>query len=125
MRYIVPMAPVGTSARTFGDKLRAEFDRRGMGARTLARELSSRHGGAVEDRRRAIIRWLQGATPLDRNRELVEDVLGLSRGELRGDDDDEEADPVAEAAREAYMTLVDALTAQVAAAIDKKKKGAA
>lgn len=47
------------------------------------------HGGTLEDRRRTIVRWLSGATPVKRNREIVEDVLGLSRDALRGDEDEE------------------------------------
>lgn len=61
-----------------------------MGAKTLARAISRDHGGSVEDRRRAIVRWLQGSTPVQQNRHLVEDVLGLERDSLKADDDDEE-----------------------------------
>lgn len=83
-----------TSGRSFSQKLKRELDARGMGARTLAKEIARRHGGSVEDRRRTIIRWLQGATPVTRNREIVEDVLGVQRDSLKGDDEDEESDLV-------------------------------
>jgi hypothetical protein len=65
-----------------------------MGARTLAKEIARKHGGSVEDRRRAIVRWLNGATPHVRNREIVEDALGMKRDSLKGDDEDEESDLV-------------------------------
>jgi hypothetical protein len=81
-----------TGKRTFGQKLSAELGSRGMGANTLAKAISKQHGGKVEDRRRTIIRWLRGATPVARNREIVEDVLGMKRDSLKGDDEDEESD---------------------------------
>lgn len=85
-----------TQGRSFGQKLKRELTSREpvMGARTLARQIARKHGGSVEDRRRAIVRWLQGATPMTRNREIVEDVLGLRRDSLKGDDEDEESDLV-------------------------------
>lgn len=78
---------------TFGRKLQGVLAERKMGANTLARLISRKYGGKVEDRRRTIIRWLRGATPLERNRHLVEDVLGVPRDSLKGEDDDEESDP--------------------------------
>lgn len=81
-------APSGS----FGDKLGRALEARGFGARTLARLLSARNGGTVENRRRAIIRWLQGATPEPANRHLVEDALGMERDSLKGEEEDEDAD---------------------------------
>lgn len=82
-----PTAPPGTFGRKLHDLLKA----RGLGARTLAKSIARQHGGSVENRRRAIIRWLQGATPVESNRHLVEDILGVPRDSLKGDDEDEEA----------------------------------
>lgn len=82
-------APTATQG-SFGQKLSAALTARGMGAKTLAKAISRQHGGSVEDRRRAIIRWLQGSTPVQHNRHLVEDVLGLERDSLKDDEDDEE-----------------------------------
>lgn len=111
---------VDLGRRTFGQKLQAEFDKRpGYGARTLARALSQAHGGSIEDRRRAVIRWLRGGTPLTHNREMVEDALGLARDSLRGDDEDEEADPVAEIA---FTQFLDALARRVEARIEKRER---
>lgn len=86
VRRMVAASPV---SQTFSTRLRAELDARNIGARTLARMIVAEHGGTLEDRRRTIVRWLSGATPVKRNREIVEDVLGLSRDALRGDEDEE------------------------------------
>lgn len=84
------MASVETPRGTFGSKLKAELVSRNMGARTLARAISQEHGGSIEDRRRAVIRWLRGGTPVEMNRHIVEDVLGVPRDSLKGDDEDED-----------------------------------
>lgn len=91
--------------RSFGEKLRAELNSRNMGARALARMLAQQRGGTLEVRRREVLRWLQGATPLERNRHIVEDVLGLPRDSLKGDDEDEEPDPVVVPAQIDYDLL--------------------
>lgn len=114
--------------RTFGQKLQAEFDARSRngrryGARTLARELSTRHGGTIENHRRAVIRWLRGATPELENRAKVEDALGVPRDSLKGDDeDDEEADPLMTAAVALYSDLLGALRAEVRREIERTKE---
>lgn len=103
--------------RSFGDKLGAELKARNMGARTLAKELSGRYGGSVDVRRRTIIRWLRGATPVARNRRIVEDVLGMPRDSLRGDDEDEEEDiapPMTIAVSIDYDLLAEAIAAREA-----------
>jgi hypothetical protein len=104
-----------TTSRRFGEKLKAEFESRNMGARTLARVLARREGdtrpNAVENRRRAIIKWLQGATPIAENRHKVEDALELPRDSLKGDDEDEEADPMAITITIDYALLARAIEA--------------
>lgn len=97
--------PATTQRRTFSEKLNGELKSRGMGARTLAKLLSARHGQTVENRRRAIIRWLQGHTPLAENRHLVEDALGLERDSLKGDDEDEDSS-MPRTLEEALLVLV-------------------
>ena len=72
----------------FGEKLQAEMDARGMGARTLARLLDP---GNVEQERRSIRRYLGGMTPQARNRNRIEDALGLERGALEPDADEEDS----------------------------------
>lgn len=86
-----PLARPGS----FGSKLHGLLKERRMGARTLAKMIAREHGGSAEDRRRTIIRWLRGTTPFVENRHMVEDVLGVPRDSLKGEDEDEEADPVA------------------------------
>lgn len=61
-----------------------------MGARTLAKALTQSHGGSIENNRRAVIRWLQGSTPVERNRRVVEQALGLPDDALKADDEDDE-----------------------------------
>lgn len=84
---------------TFSQKLASALQAKKWGARTLARGIVDYTGGpqhgedrkrAVEGFRRAIIRWLQGATAEPANRHLVEDVLGLERDALRSDDEEDE-----------------------------------
>lgn len=99
------MAPTTTSPRlTFADKLRSELDRRTAesgkqwGARTVARLMVDRSSTRdLEQTRRAVRRWLSGMTPTQANRDEVTDALGLERGSL--DPDAEEEDPVARATR--------------------------
>jgi len=86
------MANTTTYSGTFGSKLAGVLESRKMGARTLAKLIAREHGGSVDDRRRTIIRWLRGATPMKPNRHIVEDVLGVPRDSLKGDDEAEEED---------------------------------
>jgi transcriptional regulator with XRE-family HTH domain len=95
---------------TFGSKLHGLLKERQMGARTLAKLVADKHGGSVEDRRRTIIRWLRGTTPFVENRHMVEDVLEVPRDSLKGDDEDEESDPVASLLFELHRAI-DALFA--------------
>ena len=78
-----------TASGTFSNKLRVALDERGMGARTLARFLVREHGGTLEGRRRSVVNWLQGGTATERNRELVEDALGMERGSLASDEEED------------------------------------
>ncbi len=105
-----------THGRTFTEKLRAALDERNMGARTLARAMVDRHGllesedrsARIDSHRRTIIRWLRGSTPHARNRELVEDALGMERDSLRCDDeeDDEALASLESVLRESIRVLV-------------------
>lgn len=83
-------APPIARPGTFGRKLHDLLNDRGLGARTLAKMIARQHGGSVEDRRRAIIRWLRGATPVETNRHIVEAVLDVPRDSLKGDEDEDE-----------------------------------
>ena len=78
--------------RTFGQKLRAELTVRGMGVRTLARQIN---GENPERTRRALNKWIKDVhAPTRANRAVVTDALGMERGSL-DPDDEEESDPVA------------------------------
>mgnify|MGYP000630874426 CR=1 FL=1 len=83
--------------QSFAQKLRAELDHRTTpgtpwGARTVARLVVAKSPARdLEQTRRAVIRWLAGATPTQANRDEVTDALGMERGSL---DPDEEDDPV-------------------------------
>lgn len=97
--------------RSFGEKLRAELERRSetathrVGARTVARLIVARNPGRdLEQTRRAVIRWLKGSDPTQPNRDLVTDALGMERGSLDPDPDEEE-DPVARATRKMNEAL--------------------
>lgn len=115
------MTTTTSERRTFADKLRTEIDRRHtpaapFGARTVARLIVNGNPGRdLEPTRRAIVRWLKGAEPTQANRDLVTDALGIERGSLDADADEEE-DP---AMRQAYRLFVD-LMGQIDTAQQKK-----
>lgn len=92
---------------TFAQKLRAELVARGMGVRTLARALDPDH---IERQRRNVNKWLRGTVPTQSSRDAVTDALGLERGSL---DDDEEDDPAMRALRVHVEGLVGALVQAV------------
>lgn len=110
------MATAEAAPGTFGAKLRAEFDSRsGFGARTLAKLIVQERGGSIDNHRRSIIRWLQGATPNLENRHLIEDVLGIPRDSLKGDDEDEEEALF-------YQSLNDVLRLGIRLAVEREVK---
>lgn len=74
--------------RTFAEKLRNEMYAQGMGARTLARRLEPDN---VEQARKTVRRWLAGTRPNQASRDRVTDALGMRRGALNDDEDDEVA----------------------------------
>lgn len=73
--------------QSFSEKLRGEMDARNMGARTLARLIEPEN---IEQARKTVRRWLGGMTPTQANRDKVTDALGLERGALDPDPDDED-----------------------------------
>lgn len=94
------MSSAPTIRRTFAQKLQAELDRRTatsgkhQGARTVARLMVAKNPARdLEQTRRAVRRWLNGTVPTQANRDEVTDALGLERGSL--DPDAEEEDPLA------------------------------
>jgi len=94
------MATTTSQRLTFAQKLQAELARRKAetghpwGARTVARLIVDRQPTRdLEQTRRAVRRWLTGTVPTQANRDEVTDALGLERGAL--DPDAEEEDPVA------------------------------
>lgn len=75
------------SPGSFAAKLAAVMDDRGMGARTLAKQLDPEN---VEQSRRTVRRWLNGThTPTQASRDTLTDALGLDRGSLDPDDEEE------------------------------------
>lgn len=99
------MTTTTPTPRSFAQKLRAELDGRKMSVRALARRIDA---GNVEQARRTVHRWLNGTTPTQPNRDLVTDVLGMERGSLDPDPDEEE-DPAVAAVRQHVDGLVGAL----------------
>lgn len=92
--HMATASPPNARPGTFGAKLHTLLHERNMGARTLAKLIARDHGGSVENRRRAVQRWLRGGVPVTENRHLIEDILDVPRDSLKGDDEDEESDPV-------------------------------
>lgn len=73
---------------TFQTKLAAELASRGMGYRTLAKLIDPEN---VESHRRTIRRWMKGAQQPNRaSLDSVTDALGLERGSLDPDPDEED-----------------------------------
>lgn len=100
MAHAVSTSP--RTPRTFAQKLRAELERRTaanitnggqVGARTVARLMVAANPDRdLEQSRRSVRRWLKGAhVPTQANRDEVTDALGMERGSL--DPDAEEEDP--------------------------------
>lgn len=58
-----------------------------MGVRTLAKLIAPLD---VESQRKTVRRWLKGTKPTRASRDRVTDALGLERGTLDPDDDEEE-----------------------------------
>lgn len=72
---------------SFQTKLAAELGERGMGYRTLAKLLDPEN---VETQRRTIRRWMKGVqAPTRASRDAVTDALGLERGVLDPDDEED------------------------------------
>jgi hypothetical protein len=72
---------------TFSDKLSAVLEERKMGNRTLAKLIDPDH---VESARRSIRKWLSGQHQPNRaSIDSVTDALGLERGALDPDDEEE------------------------------------
>lgn len=72
---------------SFQTKLGVELEARNMGYRTLARLIDPDN---VESARRAIRKWMKGVhTPTRASRDAVTDALGLERGALDPDDEEE------------------------------------
>lgn len=90
-------ARVAQTGRTpFGDKLRKELDRRGLGVRTLAREMATQaeQPNRVESIRRQLKTYLttqNPSRPETASRHAIEAALDLKPDALK--DDDEEAQP--------------------------------
>jgi hypothetical protein len=72
---------------TFSDKLSAVLEERNMSNRGLAKLIDPEN---VESARRTIRKWLKGQQTATRaSRDNVTDVLGLERGALDPDDEEE------------------------------------
>lgn len=96
---------VSTSPRSFAQKLGSELARRTtaagtkQGARTVARAMAAANPGRdVEQTRAAVRRWLKGThVPTQANRDEVTDALGMERGSLDPDAEEEDAEAMLEA----------------------------
>lgn len=83
------------------EKLTAELAARNMGYRTLAKLIDPEN---VEQARRSLRRWANGThVPSRANRDAITDALGLDRGAL--EPDDEEDSPVTPEEFELLETL--------------------
>lgn len=72
---------------SFQEKLAAHLGAREMGFKTLARLIDPEN---VEQARRAVRRWAKGThVPSQANRDAISDALGLERGSLDPDDEEE------------------------------------
>jgi hypothetical protein len=77
---------------SFSDKLTAELAARNMGRRTLAKLVAPDN---VEQARRAIRRWADGThKPSRANADSITDALGLERGALDSDDEEDVMAPL-------------------------------
>lgn len=98
---------MGTFALTFGDKLKAHLEQRGMGVRTLASGLANGDTAKREGIRRRLNKYIhEGVTPSPPARQEIEAQLGLKKDELKGDLDDEEADPEMRQAFDMFVALM-------------------
>lgn len=96
---------VSTPPLSFAQKLRSELARRTaaagtqQGARTVARAMVATNPGRdLEQTRASVRRWLKGThVPTQANRDEVTDALGLERGALDPDSEDEDAEAMLEA----------------------------
>lgn len=107
VRY--PMGHTTTHPRSFGQKLRAELDRREWGVRTLARAMANRDNtpARVDSLRRQLKRYLSETapvTPTPGTRRAIEAAMELEDGALKADTDDDEED-VLEALRPLALLL--------------------
>lgn len=83
---MVPMGRYGRRMANFSDKLKAVLEERNMGHRTLAKAMAPTN---VESSRRLIRKWMRGQTPTRSSMDSVTDALGLERGALDPDDEEE------------------------------------
>lgn len=96
---------VSTPPRTFAQKLRSELARRTaaagsqQGARTVARAMVAANPARdLEQTRASVRRWLKGThVPTQANRDEVTDALGMTRGSLDPDAEEEDAEAMLEA----------------------------
>jgi hypothetical protein len=85
-------ATIASIMATFQTKLAAELGERGMGYRTLAKLIDADN---VETHRRSIRRWMTGVQqPSRASRNAVTDALGLERGSLDPDDEEDVMAPL-------------------------------
>jgi hypothetical protein len=74
------------SPGSFSAKLAAVMASRQMGARTLAKLIDPAN---VEQARKSVRRWLRGTQASQVNRDVITDALGLERGALDPDAEEE------------------------------------
>lgn len=99
---------MGTATLTFGQKLKAHLEERGMGVRTLASGLANGDKAKREGIRRRLNKYIhENVTPSPPARHEIERELGLSKDELKGDLEDEESDPAMHMAFDLFMELFD------------------